>query len=326
MVCSKKYGDCKAVAGLISVLCRQMGMTADPILIGTRPQLGKVPLELPGPFHFNHSIARVVADGKVYWMDATVRDASFDTTPYSDQGVDVLVAHPGKPFLDHIPVQGPETNNIEGTVTIVPEKDGSLSLKLTGKATGNYAMIYRSIANMYTGKQFEQKILSKILTSAYPEANLKEFKYTGKERNDEPFTMDVSASIPNAVQSMDKGVTIEVKSPLRPRVFTSFDIPKRHYPVDLEFLSSINLRFEVKIPSGMVPSGMPRNVVFEDEYVKLERLAQIENDDVVAIYNFSFKQLIIPPEKYKAARASFQKALDASKFVLIFEPPKKKNT
>ncbi len=324
VVCSKKYGDCKAVAGLISVLCRQMGMEADPILIGTRPQLGMVPLDLPGPFHFNHSIARVVADGKVYWMDATVRDASFDTTPFSDQGVDVLVAHPSKPFLDRIPVQGPETNNITGTVKFTPGKDGSLTLDLVGKATGNYAMIYRSIAHRYTGEQFEQKLLAKILTTAYPAANLKNFKYTGKEHNDEPFTIDVQAVVSKAVQPMDKGLTMEIKSPLTPRVFKLFDIPKRHYPVDLEFLSSINLRFEVKIPDGMEPTGMPKNVMFEDDYVKIERLAQIENDSVVAVYNFSFKQLIIPPDKYKAARASFLKAMDASKFVLIFEPPKKK--
>jgi len=43
VVCTKKYGDCKAVGGLISVLCRELGLKADPIAIGTRLQLAGAP-------------------------------------------------------------------------------------------------------------------------------------------------------------------------------------------------------------------------------------------------------------------------------------------
>jgi len=324
VVCSKKYGDCKAVAGLISVLCRSLGLKADPILLGIRPALGQVPVDLPGPGNFNHSIARVEADGKVLWLDATVRDGAFDVTPYSDQGVDVVVARPGAPFFDKIPVQPAETNRADGTVVFEPGQDGSMQMTYDGHLTGNYALLIRSIANEDTADQFRKWIDSRTLTAAYPQASLSELTYTGKDDNNAPFDLKIEATIPKALQPAGKGLSFEARSPLRPWAFHYFSLPKRHYPVDLMFLSASRVRYEVKIPEGMEPTGMPRNVVYEDDYLKLERLAQIENDRVVALYDFAFKQLIIPPDKYTEARKAFQKAMDASKFVVIFEPLKKK--
>ncbi len=326
VVCSKKYGDCKAVAGLISVLCRELGLKADPILIGTRPALGQVPLDLPGPFHFNHSIARVEADGKVLWLDATVRDVAFDVTPYADQGVDVIVARPGAPFMDRIPVQAPDKSRADGTVVFEPGQDNAVSMEYTGTVSGNFAMMMRGATQEYTEEQFKKRLIENSLSVEYPQANLASLDVTGKDDNNAPIGLTMKAEIPKALQPVGKGVSFEVKAPIRLSVFERFTLPKRRYAVDLGWLGSAKLRYEVKIPEGMEPSGMPRNVMFEDDYVKVERLAQIENDKVVAMYDFAYKQLIIPADKYPEARKSFQKAMDASKFVVIFEPPKKKST
>ncbi len=321
VVCSKKYGDCKAVAGLISVLCRELGLEADPILIGTRNALGQVPKELPGPFHFNHSIARVEVGDRVLWLDATNRDMSFDTTAYVNQGVDVVVARPGAPFMDRVPVQGPDVNRADGKLVLEPGADRAVKLHFAGNNTGNYAMMYRSAANQSTEEQFSSRIVERFLAGVYPQAKLEQLKLTGQKDNNAPFGLTIEAQVPNALQPVGDGVSLEVKSPIELRVFDAFTLPKRRYPVDLEFLAASRVRFEIQIPEGMVPSGLPRNIMFEDDYIKLERLAQIENDRLVARYDFSYKQLIIPPDEYAEARKSFQKAMDAARFVVMFEPP-----
>ena len=323
VVCSKKYGDCKAVAGLISVMCRELGLKADPILIGTRPQLGKVDLDMPGPFQFNHSIARVEADGKVYWLDATYRDVAYDITPAADQGVHVIVARPGAPFVDFIPIQGPETNLSDLKAVFEPKADGSMSLKAELRNFGNRAAQLRSYANNSNQEKWA-KFVERTLLDEYPKASLKEQQVKGQKENNVPFELSIQAELARALQPTGHGVSFEVKNFFGSQTLADyFSLPKRKYPLDLYSLSSRTARFEVKIPEGMVPAGLPKNLMFEDDWVKVERLTQIENDKVVSIYNWSYKQLIIPPEKYKAARESFRKAMDAGKFVLIFEPPKK---
>ncbi|MBN2493328.1 MAG: DUF3857 domain-containing protein [Deltaproteobacteria bacterium] len=324
VVCTKKYGDCKAVAGLISVLCRELGLKADPILIGTRPQLGKLDLDMPG-LHFNHSIARVEADGKVYWLDATHRDIAYDTTPARDQGVHVVVSRPGKPFVDFIPVQGPETNRFDLQAVFTPAGDGAVEMDARITTTGNVAEYYRSYANEYNSEKW-RKWMETELSEDYPQATLETEKSSGKEDNNAPFEIELKARIARAMQPAGKGVSFEVKTLFPDEDLSDYlKLPKRKHPVDFYYLQHRKARYEVAIPAGMRPAGLPRNLSFEDDYVKVERLAQIENDRVVAVYDWTFKQLIIPPEKYTEARSSMHKAMEAGNFVLIFEPRKEEN-
>jgi len=322
VVCSKKYGDCKAVAGLISVLCRQMDMKADPILIGTRPQLGKLDKNLPGPFHFNHSIARVEADGKVYWLDATGRYDSFDTTQYRNQGVHVVVANSDKPFLDFIPVQSAEHNTSTTKAVFTPSGNGEVMVEVSQSAAGTAASAYRGRSYQYNEKKWKKWIESRI-TESYPQAAVVEQSYSGKEDNEAPFVINVKARIPEALQPTGHGYSFEVKELFPSSIFEDFTLPKRRYGLDLNFKWKRKNRFEVKIPDGMKVSGMPNNVMHDDEFVKIERLSQIENDKVVTVLTWVNKNLQIPADKYDKARKSFQKVLDATSFVVMFEPEKK---
>jgi transglutaminase-like putative cysteine protease len=323
VVCDKKYGDCKAVAGLITVLCRALGLKADPILIGMRPILGALDLDLPGPFHFNHSIARVEADGKVYWMDATTRTFDYSTTPYFDQGVDVVVARPGAPFMDKIPVQPPESNVRETKVSFAPAAEGAMTLELDMKNTGNFAGQLRAGAMEMTADKAKQW-LEGMLSETYPGASLLEQTISGKEDNNLPVGVRLKASLPKAIQATGTGLTFEVRDPFGVSAFDFFNLPKRRYALDLNFLREYSTRFEVQIPAGMQPAGLPKNVMLDDEFLKLERLSQIENDRLVTEYRLVLKMLIIPADRYPAAREAFLRAQDASKFVVLFEPVKQK--
>jgi hypothetical protein len=323
VVCTKQYGDCKAVAGLIAVLGRALGLRADPILIGTRPQLGQLDTDLPGPFHFNHSIARVEADGKVYWLDATNRTSSFDTTLYPNQGVHVVIGDPDRPRLEYIPVQPPEQSTSTTQAVFTPGPDGEMRLELVRTSTGNSANSLRGTSFAYNAKQWQDWIESQI-ASSYSQAVVEEQSYQGKENNEEPFVIKLKARIPHALQSTGTGLSFQVKELFPSGSFQYFELPKRNYPLDMGYLWVRQSRFEVQIPEGMEATGLPRNIEYEDEFVKLERLSQIEGDRVVIIMSWSNKAFQIPPEKYLEARKSFHKVLDATSSVILFEPPKKK--
>lgn len=322
VVCSKKYGDCKAVAGLISVLGRALGLKADPIIIGTRPQLGAVDLDMPG-FVFNHSIARVEADSKVYFMDATGRDQSFDTSLDQNQGVHVVVGRPGAPFVDKTPVDAPERNLMEKKLVFEPAEDGAVKLQADVKLIGNWASTFRRLNNSYTPERWNN-FVSESLSSVYPQIKNVALKFAGKEDCDAPYEINAKALIQRALQPSGRSVNFEVKDVLWSSRFIALFKPlKRRHPMDLQMTSLRRTRFEVQIPKGTAPVGLPKNISFEDPFFKAERLSQIEGDRVVTEYTAAIKELQIPADKYPEARKSFMKLLDASSFVLLFEPKQK---
>jgi len=325
VVCTKKYGDCKAVGGLISVLCRELGLKADPIAIGTRLQLGKLDLEFPWVFLFNHVIARVEADDKVYWLDATNRNVDYKTTPYNDQGVNVVVVRPGAPFVDFIPVQPAESNAGRIHMVFKPDGNGDMVADYTYTTTGNVAGYFRYASHELVGEKWNRWI-ENWAAQSYAQLTVTEQSFKGKENNDEPFIVKIKAKIKKALQPAGRGVSFEVKPFLLSSWINYFKLPKRRYALDLGYKSMSKMRYEVVIPEGMEPVGLPKNLTLDNEWVKFERLSQIENDRVVTEITGKIKVLQIPAEKYTEARKVFQQFWDDSFYVLMFEPTKKKSS
>jgi hypothetical protein len=150
-----------------------------------------------------------------------------------------------------------------------------------------------------------------------------EQSFSGKENNDEPFVVKIKARIKKALQPSGRGVSVEVKPFMASSLIDYFKLPKRRYPMEMSYKSAKTHRFEVVIPEGMQPAGLPKNITTNNEYLEFERLSQIENNRVVTEIRGKIKVLQIPPEKYPEARKVFQKYWDDSTFVLMFEPNKK---
>lgn len=71
-VAAKHLGDCKDFAtGMVAIL-RNLGMDANVALVKRGANVYDTNIvSLPGGFHFNHAMVRVVTDNKVLWVDPT---------------------------------------------------------------------------------------------------------------------------------------------------------------------------------------------------------------------------------------------------------------
>ena len=69
-VLQQRFGDCKDKVTLLLALLRRLDIAGEPVLVSTqlRRHVGDLP---PTPLAFNHVIARVVLDGRTFWLDAT---------------------------------------------------------------------------------------------------------------------------------------------------------------------------------------------------------------------------------------------------------------
>jgi hypothetical protein len=66
----RRFGDCKAKTVLLVALLRELGIAAEPVLVGAQGGDG-IDRRLPTPAVFDHVVVRATIDGAAYWLDAT---------------------------------------------------------------------------------------------------------------------------------------------------------------------------------------------------------------------------------------------------------------
>lgn len=71
VVLKRRFGDCKEKSYLLVTLLQAMGVDARLALVNTYRRQATPDLLLPSAAAFNHIIARVEHEGKVYWLDST---------------------------------------------------------------------------------------------------------------------------------------------------------------------------------------------------------------------------------------------------------------
>ena len=145
-VLQRRFGDCKDKAVLFCTLVRGLGYDAVPVLVGTGFR-HTLPDLLPAPQDFDHVIVRVIADGRVYWLDPT---RSYQHGPIGkrylpDFGFGLLL-QPGETDLTRIPTSFtgfPETSTSE--VFHIGGQKESAQLSVTTTARGYDAEWMRAI-------------------------------------------------------------------------------------------------------------------------------------------------------------------------------------
>ncbi|HTN46705.1 MAG TPA: DUF3857 domain-containing protein [Flavipsychrobacter sp.] len=90
IVCQRKYGDCKDMAGLLVTMCKEAGLQSHYTWIGTRSKPYRYD-ETPLPAADNHMICAVELEGQFIFMDGTDAIIPFGIPPYALQGKDALV-------------------------------------------------------------------------------------------------------------------------------------------------------------------------------------------------------------------------------------------
>jgi len=110
-VLAKRFGDCKDKALLLVELLRALGATANVALVHTRAGQ-RIAQGIPTPHAFNHAIVRAELEGKVRWIDATIREQGGQASGVPSYGWALVVA-PGTTGLtpmDEPAIDGPTTS------------------------------------------------------------------------------------------------------------------------------------------------------------------------------------------------------------------------
>ncbi|HVQ32749.1 MAG TPA: DUF3857 domain-containing protein [Lysobacter sp.] len=141
---TRRYGDCKDKAYLLSTILARMDITASPALVSTTRGSAMARV-VPTAAAFNHVIVRALVDGRPVWMDPTMTQQGGDPrdTDLSDYGL-VLPVVAGTTALAKIDAPMEANGGVTAVERFAPQdKDGSVRYDVETTYTGASASSMR---------------------------------------------------------------------------------------------------------------------------------------------------------------------------------------
>jgi len=250
-----KYGDCKDQAMLLIAMLRCSGISAHPVLIGTR---GCWVLDEEFPvLTFNHAIVEAEVDGKTFFLDPTAETASFGDLPTCDQDRKVLVFYERSGRIEKIPLFPSEHNKVSKTTEIKIGKDETISATREVKTFGMYDQGQRAWLK-YTKPVLVQEGLKEKINAITPGGELLNYKISNVEDLNEPVEISMEFKGP-------KFLTRAGKDRLLPKfgTFSASLVSKerRKFPLDFQALCVDETRIRVELPSHLTVKFLPPPIV-----------------------------------------------------------------
>ncbi len=315
-VCSKRYGDCKDMASLLTALLKTSGLNAYFTWIGTR-SIPYTYTEVPLPITDNHMISAVKIDGKWIFLDATDPNCIFGFPTSGIQNKQALIGMGAEKFeLVTVPVVEPAKNAIIDSTFLTIDKK-----LLKGFASVDYLGYYGS--NVYSSLMFnkgddERVYARRRMAKGSNKFIMKDYKITFPDTLNKTANISSNFEIPDYAKSIDDEIYINLNLE-KLFNYTPVDTAKRKIAIDNDYLSDIRQVHVLKIPDGYVMEHLPPNTSVSNNVVDFSIQYKQVKDQVYATQLFVIKKLFTEPADFNNWNAALAKAAPAYKEEIVLK-------
>ena len=302
-----RLGDCKDVSSLFVALCREAGIKANLVLLHSR-YFGSAPLSLP-TVNFNHCIAQLDLDGKIYYLELTDNKLPFGSAldvnlqsdilpiPYKNETIGNELLKKDMPFRTK--------NDLRRKAKITIENN-DMSIIYDYVRYGQMASFFRQ---SYADKGTEDRLkdLNQIIAADWNvPVKTSDFVFTNLDNLCDSVCYSYKLEAKGVLQDVAgmKIFKLPWTDALNSLSFVTLE--ERKYP--LEFWSYIYIDSAVEELGIVLPPNkqfveIPRNVKLECSVASYELTFDIKpGKEIKAKRVFIKKKDIVSPEEYKAFR------------------------
>lgn len=315
-VCSKRYGDCKDMASLLTALLNTSSLKAYFTWIGTR----SIPYtynEVPLPITDNHMISAVKINGNWIFLDATDPNCIFGFPTSGIQNKQALIGiSPEKFELATVPVVAASKNTIVDSTFLTIDKK-----LLKGYASVDYLGYYGS--NVYSSLMFnkgddERVYARRRMAKGSNKFIMKDYKITFPDTLNKSANISSNFEIPDYVKSIDDEIYINLNLE-KLFNYTPVDTAKRKIAVENDYLSNIRQVHVLKIPDGYIMEHLPQNVSVSNRLVDFSIEYKQVKDQVYATQTYVTKTLLIEVADFSEWNAAISKIAPAYKEEIVLK-------
>ena len=309
-VFSKRYGDCKDKATLMSSMLSQIGVESYYVIINS--ERGTVSKQTPANgFAFDHAVLAIklppgVSDPSLI---ATVQhprlgtllyfDPTSELTPFGEIGgylqanYGLLVTPQGGELVE-LPQEATTMNSIARTGKFTLDAAGTLQGQISEMRMGDRARGERLRLHSVTNSKDRIKPIEDLLSGSLSLYQITKASLINLDYTDRPFGFDYSFDAPNYAKSVG-GLLL-----VRPRVVgvkaEGFLETKDQRKFPIEFSAPVHDtdNFDIAIPQGFVVDDVPPPVDVDDGFASYHAKTVIEGNSIHYSRAFEVKELSVP--------------------------------
>ncbi|MFQ5866795.1 MAG: DUF3857 domain-containing protein [bacterium] len=250
-----KYGDCKDQAMLLIAMLKYCGISAHPVLIGTR---GCWVLDEEFPIlTFNHAIVVAEVDRKMVFLDPTAETASFGDLPTSDQDRKVLVFYERGGRIEKIPLFPSQHNKVSKTMEIRIYDDETISGTREINTFGTYDQGQR-VWLKYTKPVLVQEELKEKINTITPGGELVNYRISNVDDLNQPVEIRMEFKGPKFVTRAGRNRLLPKFGSLSASLVSR---KKRNFPLDFRALYENETKIRVELPGHLTVKFLPARIV-----------------------------------------------------------------
>jgi hypothetical protein len=294
-VCTKRYGDCKDMASLLTALLKEAGLKAYFTWIGTR-DIPYMYSDVPLPLTDNHMICTVNINGDWIFLDGTDPNCIYGAPSKAIQGKQALVGISDKEYkLLEVPVLPADKNYVVDS-TFISISDNGIK--------GTSSIYYNGYfgVDAYNRLQYQDNSDMKDYVKAQVTKGSNKFildDYSINKISSTDKVMNFTASF----QLPDYGKKIADEYYINLNLDKSFitspiDTAKRKVAVDHDFKFRTKNYTVLDVPQGFEVSYVPENFNYKNDLFAVNINYSVKGNKIIAAQEFTSDCMMLNPKDF----------------------------
>jgi hypothetical protein len=295
LVCTRRFGDCKDMSSILTMMMKTAGIQAYYTWIGTRHLPYKFS-EYPLPIVSNHMICTILLNGKYIFLDGTDPTCPFGFPPYEIQDKEAMIAINQKEYkILKVPVMDMSFSKLIDS-TWLEIADKGINGKIKRSLTGYFAMYLRGRL-MYTKQAEMQDGMRGIFSRGSNKFQLDSFSI---EKGEAPDTLEITGKfrLPDYAKKIGDDWYLNLNL-FKFYVDEEIDYPKRKMPIEYSFKTTRVFVTLLRLPKGWKVSDLPGNKSFHNSVWGFDLKYELKNDYVVLMQEFDNDYLMINNDQFE---------------------------
>lgn len=293
LVCTRRYGDCKDMSSILTVMLNTAGVPAYYTWIGTTA----IPYrysEVPTPIVDNHMICTIKLNDQYIFLDGTDPSCVFGLPSSHIQGKEAFLhIGPGEYKIVNVPIPSKD-KNIRTDSTYIELTPNGLKGTVRIDMTGYYAM------DMYSRLGYMNEKDKADYFKSYFNRGSNKFKLE-KYTTDQPDKNNIRMTASFELQDYARKIGDEWFLNLNLFKFyehEQIDHPKRKMPVEFSYAFKRKYVTVLQLPAGAVVTHLPKSKKYSNNVWGFELVYEQKNNQVILTQEFANDHLLINPSQF----------------------------
>ncbi len=288
-----KYGDCKDQSMLLISMLRYAGISAYPVLIGTK---GSYLLDEEFPtLIFNHAICLAEVEEKLVFLDPTAETTSFGDLPGGDQDRKVLVFYEKEGKIQKTPLFSPEHNKAYISMNIDIHEDETISGTRNINTFGEYDQGQRYWLK-YTKPVLIQEALKSSVNSLSPGGKLLSYEISDIEDLNQPIEIKMEFEGPKFLTKAGEDRLVPQLGSFSTSLVSR---DKRSYPIDFSTLDEFDVIVKIKLAENLTVKYLPPPIIKDTPWFTYFNNYSFSQGIISFEESLIQKRTLVIPEEYE---------------------------